>query len=302
MVTRGDLQGTGSPEGLVGKIVKAEPALRYPVPIERIAAELGIKEIAELETAGFEGGLLMDDNKKNGVILVNKSARTGRRRFTIGHELGHFCIPTHRPIKVDKFLCSLGDMRTWTASEKDVYARMEIEANKFSALLLMPPPLLRSYLSKVRAPDLRHVLSIHDDFEVSKDAAARAYAQSHDGIVAIAVVKDGKVLRVYRHFKFPRLAPLIENKVPQGSSYWLGAKSQTEPTEIREVVAGQWLESEWGKRLPELYEQVLFQQMGFALIMLWPDIPEEDDDENSDPDENLTSKQRLADRMGKRVG
>jgi hypothetical protein len=65
---------------------------------------------------------------------------------------------------------------------------------------------------------------------------------------------------VYRQFKFPRLAPLIENNIPQGSSYWLGAKSQKEPTEIREVVAEQWLESEWGKRLPQLYEQVLFQQ------------------------------------------
>ena len=49
-VTRLDLDRTGSPEGLVSKILKAEPSLSYPVPIEDIAAALDIKEIAELET------------------------------------------------------------------------------------------------------------------------------------------------------------------------------------------------------------------------------------------------------------
>ncbi|MBX3513346.1 MAG: ImmA/IrrE family metallo-endopeptidase [Xanthobacteraceae bacterium] len=298
MVTRDDLKGTGSPDGLVTRILKAEPGLAYPIPIEDIARQLGIKEIAELETEAFEGGLLMDSDKTNGVILVNKAARMGRRRFTIGHELGHFCIPTHKPVRTDKFLCSRDDMRTWSAAEKDLYARMEMEANKFSALLLIPPPLLRPYLVKMGDPNLTQVIAIHDDFEVSKDAAARAFAQTHDGIVAVAVVNNGKVLRIYKHIKFPRIAPLPSNKVPTGSGYWSGAKNLTTPTELREVVAGQWLESEWGKKLPDLYEQVLFQQAGFALVMLWPEQVEEDDED--DPDENRTAKQRLAERVSRR--
>lgn len=300
MVTRRDLEGTGSPEGLVGKILKAEPRLRYPVPIESIAQQLGIKEIAELKTEGFEGSLLADSDKQNGFILVNRSARGGRRRFTIGHELGHFCIPTHRPIKRDRFLCSLDDMRTWTASEQDAYARMEVEANKFSALLLMPPPMLQLYLAKFRDPDLSQVLAIHDDFEVSKDAAARAFAQHHDGIVAVAVVKEGKVLRVYRHFRFPKLGKLVDGRVPEGSSYWTSKRTEGEPTPLREVMSGQWLESTWGERLPEMFEQILYQQAGFALIMLWPEQMQEDDE--FDPDENRTSKQRLADRLARHQG
>jgi len=300
VVTRHDLEGTGSPDGLVLRILKASPGLHYPIPIEEIARQLGIKEIAELETDGFEGGLLMDADKQNGVILVSKTAPKGRRRFTIGHELGHFCIPSHRPVKTDKFLCSREDIRTWSAPEQDKYARMEVEANKFSALLLMPPPILRSYLAKHRDPDLRHVLTLAEDFDVSKDPAARAYAQHHDGIIAIAVVKDGTVLRVYKHVKFPRMATLAKGRVPEGSNYWRVAERETGPSELREVVAGQWLESTWGERLPELYEQVLFQQMGFGLILLWPELVEEEED--SDPDENRTSKQRLADRMGRRWG
>ena len=297
MVTRRDLEGTGSPEGLVGKVLKAEPKLTYPVPVEALAYQLGITEIGEIKTEAFEGCLVALADKQRGFILVNKASKGGRRRFTIGHELGHLCIPTHRPIK-EGFICSRDDMRTWSPSDQSAYERMEIEANKFSALLLMPPPFLKTYLARMRDPDLRYVLRIHEDFEVSKDAAARAFAMHSEAPIAIAVVHEGVVRRVYKHVKFPKMSVHAKSKVPDGSGYWRSKVSTSNPSELREVVAGQWLESEWGKRLPELYEQVLIQQMGYALIMLWPELPDEDDE--YDPDENRTSKQRLADRMSRR--
>lgn len=117
-VTRLDLDGTGSPEGRVTKILKAEPGLTYPIPIEDLAQALDIMEIGQLETQGFEGSLLMLEHRAAGSILVNKEARGGRRRFTIGHELGHFLIPTHKPVKGDVFLCSRDDMRMWSAAEQ----------------------------------------------------------------------------------------------------------------------------------------------------------------------------------------
>ena len=299
MVTRRDLEGTGSPEGLVTRILKAEPSLKYPVPIEDLAKQLGITEIGELTTEGFEGCLYALESKTRGFILVNKASKGGRRRFTIGHELGHLVIPSHKPVKDDdRFLCSREDMMCWTAAEQDAYAQMEVEANKFSALLLMPPPMLRPYLARLGEPTLSQVLKIHLDFEVSKDAAARAFAQYNDAPIAVAVVRNGIVLRVYKHIKFPRLATLPKSRVPEGSTYWQGAKTEAGPGEIREVVSGQWLDSTWGEKMPELFEQVLHQQNGFALIMLWPELKEED--EEFDADENRTSKQRLADRVAKR--
>jgi Zn-dependent peptidase ImmA (M78 family) len=298
-VTRLDLDGTGSPEGLVAKILKAEPTLSYPIPIEDLAAALDIEEIASLDTEAFEGGLLMRPHRSSGIILVNKAAPSGRRRFTIGHELGHFCILSHKPIEGDRFLCSRDDMRQWSVSEKDTYARMEMEANKFSALLLMPPPLLRKYMTKLGDPDLLNILAIHEDFDVSKDAAARSYAQYHDQPIAIAVVRDGKVLRIYQHIKFPRLSVLPNSDVPSASCYWRVSKSRTLPTELSEVPAGQWLESNWGQPMPELFEQVLHQRLGYALILLWPELTKEEDE--YDPDENRTSKERLADRRARWV-
>jgi len=46
-----------------------------------------------------------------------------------------------------------------------------------------------------------------------------------------------------------------------------------------------------------MYEQVYPQQDGYALSMLWVEMPEED--EEFDPDENRTSKQRLQCRQSK---
>jgi Zn-dependent peptidase ImmA (M78 family) len=296
-ITRLDLDGTGSPEGLVTRILKAEPGLTYPIPLEELCKALDIIKIAELTTDAFEGSLLMDQHRSHGIILVNKNARDGRRRFTIGHELGHFLIPTHMPVKGDAFLCSRDDMRLWSPEERDKYRRMEVEANRFSGLLLMPPPMLRNYLAKRGDPTLADVEAIHSDFDVSKDAAARAYAQHHDQPIAIAVVQNGKVLRLYRHIKFPQLSVDPGNEVPKGSAYWRAIKSKAELTEISEVLPGQWLASGWGRPLPELYEQVLLQRLDYALIMLWPEFPEGDDD--FDPDENRTAKERLADRKGR---
>ncbi|MBN8911047.1 MAG: ImmA/IrrE family metallo-endopeptidase [Rhizobiales bacterium] len=297
-ITRLDLDDTGSPEGLVTKILKAEPDLPVPVPVEELAQCVDITDIATLTTEGYEGGLITDDCKSEGVILVNAAARRGRRRFTIGHELGHFLIPTHRPAKSGQFLCSREDMRRWSVQENDAYARMEVEANRFSALLLMPPPILRGVMEKFRDPDLAHITELAGLFDVSKEPAARAYANYHHQPVAIAVVKDSIVLRIYKHTKFPRIGISYGSPVPRNSLFHYAAKSGQKITEVRQNGAELWLESDWGKRLPTLYEQVFYQQEGFALIMLW--VEQEEEDEERDPEENRTARQRWQDRLSGR--
>ena len=292
-VTRIDLDGTGSPHGLVAKILKAEPNLPIPVPIEDLARQLDIAEINELETDGFEGGLLTDDCKSKGIILVNRAAYGGRRRFTIGHELAHFLIPTHKPVKEGKFLCSREDMRRWSAKENDAYARMEVEANKFSALILMPPPKLRPLIDRLGDPSLAHVVKIARHFEVSKDSAARAYAEYHDERIAIAVVKDGVVQRIYKDIKFPKIGAVYGVPVPGESLFHIAAARRQQLSDILENNAGLWLESDWGKRLPTLYEQIFFQQEGYALILLWAEVADDEEDER---DDDRTAKVRLRGR------
>jgi len=187
-VTRIDLDGTGSPMGLVAKILKAEPGLTIPVPIEELAHQLDIAEIRDLSADGFEGGLITDDARSSGFILVNRAARRWRRRFTIGHELGHFLMTTHKP-PAGGFQCSRDDMRRWTDKEKGGAIRMEVEANEFAALILMPPPLWRAELAKFRDPDLAQIVTLAGLFDISKEAAARTYAQYNKEPVAVVVAK-----------------------------------------------------------------------------------------------------------------
>tara|TARA_R110001592_G_scaffold134305_4_gene349982 strand:+ start:740 stop:1591 length:852 start_codon:yes stop_codon:yes gene_type:complete len=282
----------------VAKILKAEPELKPPIPIEKLALQLDIGEIGELATEGFEGGLLTDEVRSFGGILVKKGMQHQRRRFTIGHELGHFLLPFHKPAKAGQFLCSRDDMRQWSAKENDRAAQMEVQANQFSALMLMPPPMLRKFIDRRRDPDLTQVLGLHEEFEVSKEAAARSFAEYHDQTIATVVVKDGKVLRIYKkRNKFPWMNIGVGDTVPANSSLKWAKQTEGCVSPLRQIGAEEWLETEYGKRPPELYEQVLPQARGFAIVLLWAEVPDEDD---YDPDESRTAKQRYKDRSTSR--
>lgn len=280
-VSRIDLADAGSPEKLVTLILKAEPDSPIPVPIEQICKQLDIAEIQPLNTDGFEGGLITDLERSRGIILCNAASHAYRRRFTIGHELGHFLIPTHIPDQEGRFLCSRADMLRLSAKENDRRAQMEVEANRFASLLLIPPPKLRSAV-RGRSPDLEHLITLAGEFQVSKEAMARAYAERHHETAAVVVVHKGKVLRSYRdRVRFPFIQAGAGAEVPRGSLYHRNGHRQNVASELCECVPDHWIDVPRGQRAPELHEQVYLQQDGYALILLHlvkPDEEEEEDD------------------------
>ena len=295
-VCRLDLDGTGSPDGLVMKILQAEPDLPIPVPIEELARALDITGFEAMETNGFEGGLITDDGKSEGVILFNAAAHPRRRRFTIGHELGHFLMPTHVVPKYGRFLCSANDLRLQSAGEQDRRARMEVEANRFAARILMPKPALTAQLKRYKNPDLQHIPQLARQFDVSKEPAARAYAEFNEVAIAILVTKDGKVLRGYKSFKFPRLEQPFGHPIPKDSIYHrrtfeLGIASAIEPAE-----PAYWLETKWGLRPPALFEQFYPQRDGYGLLLLWAENEQEGDDEEDEDDEGTAAERFKARR------
>jgi Zn-dependent peptidase ImmA (M78 family) len=292
-LTRMDLDGTGSPTGLVSKILKAEPGLALPIPIEELAAQLDITEVRDVTSDKFEGGLITDTTRSSGFILVNRTAIKGRRRFTIGHELGHFLMTTHKP-PPGGFQCSRSDMRRW---DKDVplAQKMEVEANEFAGLILMPPPLWRRETAGLKDPDLSQIVGLAKKFDVSKEAAARSYAQYHDQLVAVVVAKDGRIDKIYRNItRFPAMCIKQGDSIPPSSILFRGRQNTDQPTEIVEARSELWLESEWGKRLPVLYEQAFLQKGGFALLMLWAEV-----EEGEEKDDERTAKQRFLDQQQK---
>lgn len=299
-VTRIDLADTGSPEGLVSAILNVEQDLPIPVPIERLCQQLDIVEIKPLTTEGFEGGLLTQRLKTNGIILIKEEQRkragySKRQRFTIAHELGHFLIPSHVPSADGSFLCSTTDLLRQPKKEQSRRAKMEVEANKFASLILMPPPHLRKLLNAKRYPDLKTIGELHQHFDVSKDAAARAYAEFNPETVAIVVVRNGEFQRSYRNRAFPWISLKRGDKIPNSSLFYSFTR-QGEPSHSDEADSAHWIETERGKRIPRMYEQVIHQSNGFAMIQL--KIYEPDFDE-LDELEGMTSKERYARQRAK---
>jgi Zn-dependent peptidase ImmA (M78 family) len=291
-VSRMDLADAGSPEKLVTLILKAEPDLPVAVPIEQLCRQLDITDIQPLETEGFEGGLITDTDRSSGIILVNQASPPPRRRFTIAHELAHFLIPTHMPDSPGRFLCSRVDLMTLTAKENDRRARMEVEANRFAALILIPPPMLRRAVGK-QSPDLQHVVKLAGDFKVSKEAMARAYAERHHEVLAVVVVHNGKILRSYRdRIRFPFIQPAAGTQVPRGSLYHRGRHEQGVASDFAEGTPDDWIDVKRGERAPTLYEQVYLQQQGYALILLHLVNPDEDDEEERSLEESWEARFR----------
>jgi Zn-dependent peptidase ImmA (M78 family) len=294
-VSRMNLADATSPDRLAMEIFKNEPDLAIPVPIEKLCRQLDISDIQPLQTAGYEGGLITDRDKSAGVVLVNANSREQRQRFTIAHELAHFLMPSHLPSAEGHFLCSQEDMFQLHSGEQDQRRRMEAEANRFASLILLPPKHFRSDVAATKDPSLQHVTSLSERYNVSKEAVARAYTDFRDEPTAVLIAKDGRLLRSYvPKSKFPFLSVTNGTPLPRQSllvrkQHNIGAASDLEGTDT-----GVWFDVERGKRAPTLYEQVLAQQQGYAMIML---TLEPLDDEDRDPDDDRTSKERLRDRQ-----
>ncbi|MFD0938384.1 ImmA/IrrE family metallo-endopeptidase [Methylobacterium trifolii] len=250
-----------------------------PVPIQELCARLGIKGIEDLDTDEFEGGLVTDAKRSEGIILA-KCGGEPRRRFTTAHELGHFLMAHHVPDQPGRFLCNSSDLLRLTAKAGDQRQRREVEANRFAALVLMPPHLLRGAMTAFREPDLQHVLALARDFGVGKEAAARAYVQYHPGRIAIVVAGNGRVQRCYRSLSFPAIIGAVGSLVPVHSLFH---RSPTRPNITSDIAACSpdlWIDVKRDLRAPSLYEQVYQQQNGFAMILLRLEpVPEESAEE-----------------------
>jgi hypothetical protein len=248
-----------------------------PVPIDDIAAAAGISDIQVLQTTGFEGALITDDCKGDGIILVNARSRPERRRFTIGHELGHFLNPWHKPPS-GGFKCKKEDMLV-RAHGGNAQIRMEVEANLFSAEMLMPEKIFRRDLNKLTSPGLEHIVELADSYETSKLATARRFVDLHDEPTAIVLSKNGAIDQIYWHKEFPYFGLRSGQVVPARSLTALFADgagcSNNESAE-----PALWLQNP----LPpgaNMYEQVLVQSGGYRITLLTIDRNECDDEDDN---------------------
>jgi hypothetical protein len=280
-LSRLDLDGAGSPAALVTRILEHEPTLSVPVPVEQLCRQFDITSIGELDTEGFEAALITDEYKSAGAILVARERSRQRRRFSIAHELGHFLLPSHLPRPGERSLCSAAHLRIDDTKEQDRRRRMEAEANRFAAMLLIPPPVLRAQLKAILRPDVSDVVRLARLFDVSKDAMARAYATYTREPIAIAVIRDGCVLRTYRNAaNFPVLAVWRGQPVPSGSLAGIPFRPG-QVSDVEDCEPSLWVREPDDRTVEALTEQVLGQREGFSLLMLVAELRDEQEFEAS---------------------
>ena len=173
-------------------LVEAPGEIDLPTIAWRDGRRLRIEE-GGLE---FAEGRIVVPSKNGGTIRVKQGMNTGRKRFTIAHEIGHFILHPREGLE-----------RNDTAASFTVWkdATEEAEANIFAAELLMPEFLFKPR-SRGRAPSLALLDGLAHDFSTSTMATAFQYINYTNEQVAL-VVSHGNQIKWFHRAKdfWPRI-------------------------------------------------------------------------------------------------
>ncbi len=125
-----------------------------PVPVEAIAEDLLGLHVEESESLDCSGLLLPPERR----VVLNAGEPLGRRRFTLGHELGHWVCHVKEGYDAPVY-CRATDLAP------DADRALEREANVFAAELLMPEQAVRA-----KWPRVASTAEVASWFGVSEEA------------------------------------------------------------------------------------------------------------------------------------
>lgn len=119
-----------------------------PIDVDRIADLLGIlisdEPRFDIDHINTVGKITLEKDAPARVwINPMENSYAPRRRFTLAHEIGHFCM--HRASNQTTFV----DTKATMNRSESFWNRFESEANTFAAELLMPADLIRSIGRKI---------------------------------------------------------------------------------------------------------------------------------------------------------
>ena len=206
----------GEPRLLAAAAAASQLLQRYGIrdPRELVLEDLAMAlnvMVIDAPLRGAEARLVRRGDR--GLIRVRPDiSEPGRRRFAIGHELGHW---SQHSGSSQISLCLSSDVVGYRGSVE------ELEANSFSASLLLPSAYLRERYSE--APSLELVSQIADDLETTLTATAVRVVEttSDPCLVAFTDTESQRVQWWRRSSKCPRVwlerqQPLSELSVAHG--------------------------------------------------------------------------------------
>jgi Zn-dependent peptidase ImmA (M78 family) len=141
-----------------------------PVNVEEVAKHLGLRVLSMELEEGVSGLLITKPDMS--CIVINDGDPSVRQRFSIAHEIAHFCMKHQfepgEHVHVDRgHRISHRDQRSSAGTDLK-----EIEANQFAASLLMPAALLKQSIEDLGTEELydEHVTKLAAKFNVSEQA------------------------------------------------------------------------------------------------------------------------------------
>ena len=136
----------------------------YPVKLGKLARELGVT----IKISSLRLGISGQITNKNGkyTIRINRHEARERQRFTIAHEIAHFLL--HRDV-IDSSVEGITDTVLYRSGAP---ARIEYQANRLAADLVMPINLVKELLEKNFSGIVTEdtIESLAASFQVSKAA------------------------------------------------------------------------------------------------------------------------------------
>lgn len=274
---RMELADIGHPRKMAEGVLRLIPGVCFPLPIDEVALALGIRKIESFDTDAFEGALLTNDTKSNAAILFRAGTIEPRRRYTIGHELGHYLMPLHFPSS-GGFQCKKSDFETDERSGMSGRPLWEAQANAFASNLLMPASEFKRRLRLLSGASIEALVSLSDDFGTSKIASGRRLLDMSDTPCAIVVAKDGVIKHLYRAKAFPFISLKAGLRLPRDSLSLIQPLLADQHSDVESTEQCNWLSKDDQEGL-ELFEQTLCQRDGWTLTLLTADIEDSDDED-----------------------
>lgn len=255
-----------SSEAMVAAALRAELNVPPKADLEDIATTLGLK-IVEVDSKSFEGALLRSSRNLSGRILLHRGIReSGRRRFTVAHEIGHFLL--HRDLRIP---CSPGLIEGW----KENQPKPEREADSFASELLLPTAEVIQRVGK-RWPSFEPIVDLADHFGTSLMAAARRFCDIAPQTCAVVWSCERKIRWFHGSATFSHFIE-VGKEVDLDSVAHRVYESKTLPTEMEEVPAEAWIKSYWLKENATVSEQcVVMPFYRGCLSLIWIRRPIED--------------------------
>jgi len=262
-----------------------------PINPIALAEALGITVIEKPDVSeGVSGALIKVDNQF--VIAYATHIRSdGFRRFSIGHELGHYLLEGHAEV-----LLPPGRPMHQSQAGYRSEDRYEREADHFSARLLMPNPLFAQAMRSA-GDGLEAIISLASLCETSLLATANRYVEETDLPMAMVVSSGQRIeyaflsdeLKEFRDITWPKKGSAVP-AVPTATFNRADANVRNAQRDEHESDLRDWF---GGSRSVPLTEEIIgLGDYGRTLTILSTDTFADDNDENEDLEDRWTPRFR----------